>query len=51
MRLHATLNSPDGVTRTLRALTERLAELEIQISPQTQKTAHDLLVKLEARQR
>jgi DNA-binding SARP family transcriptional activator len=40
MRLHAALNSADGVTRTLRTLTERLAEL-----------ATDLLATLEARRR
>jgi DNA-binding SARP family transcriptional activator len=51
MRLHATLNSPDGVTRTLRTLTERLTELEIEVSPQTQQVATDLLAKLEARRR
>ncbi len=51
MRLHATLNSADGVTRTLRTLTERLAELEIDVSPHTQQVATDLLAKLEARRR
>ena len=51
MHLHATLNSPDGLTRTLHALTQRLAELEIPLSPATQQTAHDLLAKLQARQR
>ena len=51
MRLHATLNSADGVARTLRTLTERLAELEIEVSPQTQQVATDLLAKLEARRR
>jgi len=51
MRLHAALNSADGVTRTLRTLTERLAELEIDVSPQTQQVATDLLATLEARRR
>ncbi len=51
MRLHAALNSADGVARTLRTLTERLAELEIEVSPQTQQVATDLLAKLEARRR
>ncbi len=51
MRLHAALNSTDGVTRTLRTLTQRLAELEIDVSPQTQQVATDLLAKLEARRR
>ena len=51
MRLHTTLNSADGVTRTLRTLTERLAELEIDASPQTQQIATDLLAKLQARRR
>jgi DNA-binding SARP family transcriptional activator len=51
MRLHAALNSADGITRALRTLTQRLAELEIDVSPQTQQIATDLLAKLEARRR
>jgi DNA-binding SARP family transcriptional activator len=51
MRLHAALNSADGVARTLRTLTERLTELEIDVSPQTQQVATDLLAAIEARRR
>jgi len=51
IRLHAALNSADGITCTLRTLTERLAELEIDASPQTQQIATDLLAKLQARRR
>ncbi|WP_204012827.1 BTAD domain-containing putative transcriptional regulator [Virgisporangium aurantiacum] len=51
MQLHATLNSADGVVRTLRALTQRLADLEIEVSPQTQQIATELLAKLDARRR
>jgi DNA-binding SARP family transcriptional activator len=51
MRLHAALNSADGITRTLRTLTERLADLEVDVSPQTQQVATDLLAKLDARRR
>src|SRR5439155_7824531 len=41
MRIHARLASADGVRRPLRALTERLADLEVRISPQTQQLAAD----------
>jgi DNA-binding SARP family transcriptional activator len=51
IRLHAALNSADGITRTLRTLTQRLAELEIDVTPQTQQVATDLLAKLETRRR
>ena len=51
MRLHATLNNADGITRTLRTLTERLADLEVDVPPQTQQVATDLLAALEARRR
>lgn len=49
MHLHAKLNNADGITRTLRALTERLAELEIRPSPATQQTATNLQAKIDAR--
>ena len=51
MMLHAKLGSIDGVRRTLRALAERLAELDVRVSPQTQQTASDLVYRLDARQR
>jgi predicted ABC-type transport system involved in lysophospholipase L1 biosynthesis ATPase subunit len=51
MRLHARLGSPDGVRRTLRTLTERLAELEVRASPQTEQIATELLERLGLRER
>ena len=51
MVLHAKLGSLDGVRRTLRALSERLTELEVRVSPQTQQVASDLVSQLNARQR
>jgi DNA-binding SARP family transcriptional activator len=51
MRLHAALASTDGIRRTLRALSERLAELEIRVSAQTQQVATDLIRRVEARRR
>ncbi|MEV4199330.1 BTAD domain-containing putative transcriptional regulator [Micromonospora globbae] len=51
MRLHARLASPDGVRRTLRTLTERLSELEVRISPQTQQVAAELIERLGTRER
>ena len=51
MRLHARLASPDGVRRTLRTLTERLSELEVRTSPQTQQLASKLIEQLTIRQR
>jgi DNA-binding SARP family transcriptional activator len=51
MRLHAKLGSTDGVRRTLRALSERLTELEIRVSPQTQQLATELITRLDARHR
>ncbi len=51
MRLHAALASPDGVRRTLRTLTQRLGELEVHVSPQTQHVATDLLGILNVRTR
>jgi DNA-binding SARP family transcriptional activator len=51
MHLYARLGSPDGVRRTLRTLTERLAELDVSISPQTQHLAADLVERLNLRQR
>jgi DNA-binding SARP family transcriptional activator len=51
MRLHAILNNPDGVHRTLRAITERLAQLDTAVSAQTGKLAAELLTQLGARRR
>ena len=51
MRLHAKLGSTDGIRRTLRALAERLTELEIRTSPQTQQIATDLINRVDARHR
>jgi DNA-binding SARP family transcriptional activator len=51
MRLHARLASPDGVRRTLRTLSERLSELEVRISPQTQQVASELIEHLGIRER
>ncbi len=51
MRLHALGHNADGIRRTLGALRERLAQLDIDISPQTQQHAADLLAKLDARHR
>jgi DNA-binding SARP family transcriptional activator len=51
MRLHARLGSSDGVRRTLRTLSERLAELEVQMSTQTQQVAAEVLERLDIRQR
>jgi DNA-binding SARP family transcriptional activator len=51
MRLHARLASPDGVRRTLRTLTERLSELEVRVSPQTQQVAAELIERLGIRER
>jgi DNA-binding SARP family transcriptional activator len=51
MRLHAALNHPDGVHRALRAITERLAQLDDNVSAQTRRLAADLLTKLDARRR
>jgi DNA-binding SARP family transcriptional activator len=51
MRLHAKLGSTDGIRRTLRALSERLTELEIRVSPLTQQIATDLINRVDARHR
>ncbi|MEJ3742842.1 hypothetical protein WEI85_06105 [Actinomycetes bacterium KLBMP 9797] len=51
MRLHGRLASPDGIRRTLRALAERLAELELQVSPHTQQVATELVERLGIRER
>jgi DNA-binding SARP family transcriptional activator len=51
MRLYAALNNADGVHRTFRAITERLAQLDIAVSSETQQTAADLLAQLEVRRR
>ena len=51
MRLHATLNNPDGVHRSLRAITERLAHLDDHVSAHTRQVAADLLTRLDARRR
>jgi DNA-binding SARP family transcriptional activator len=51
MRLHARLASPDGVRRTLRTLTERLSELEVRVSPQTQQVAAERIERLGIRER
>jgi DNA-binding SARP family transcriptional activator len=51
MHLHARLANPDGIRRTLRALSERLTELEIRVTPQTQQIATDLLHRLDLQQR
>lgn len=51
MRLHATLSNPDGVHRSLRVATERLAQLDEHVSAQTRQLAADLLTKLDARRR
>jgi DNA-binding SARP family transcriptional activator len=51
MRLHATLESAEGVRHTMRTLAERLGQLEVPPSPQTQALAADLLTKLDARNR
>ena len=51
IRLHARLASPDGIRRTLRTITERLAELDIPVSPATQQIAADQLDRLQTRDR
>ena len=51
MQLHASLGSADGVRRTLAAITERLAHLDIEVASETQRTAADLLGELDARRR
>jgi hypothetical protein len=51
MRLYAKLGSTDGIRRTLRALSERLTELEIRVSPPTQQLATDLISRVDARRR
>jgi DNA-binding SARP family transcriptional activator len=51
MLLHAKLGSLDGIRRTLRALSERLAELGVRVSPQTHQVATDLAARLNAGQR
>jgi DNA-binding SARP family transcriptional activator len=51
MLLHARLASPDGVRRTLRTLTERLNELEVGVTPQTQQIATEILQRLGTRER
>jgi uncharacterized coiled-coil protein SlyX len=51
MHLHARLANSDGVRRTLRALSERLAELEIRVTPQTQQIATELLDRIAMRNR
>jgi DNA-binding SARP family transcriptional activator len=51
MRLHALLGNTEGIRRTLRALSERLTELEIRVSPQTQQVATDLIGRVDARRR
>jgi DNA-binding SARP family transcriptional activator/nucleoid-associated protein YgaU len=51
MRLHAKLDSADGIRRALRALSERLTELEIRVSPQTQQIATELINRVDARHR
>ena len=51
IRLHARLASPDGIRRTLRTLTERLTELEIRVSPQTQQIATEALERHDIRER
>jgi DNA-binding SARP family transcriptional activator len=51
MRLHAALRSTEGVRHTMRTLAERLGQLEVPPSPQTQDLAADLLAKIDARNR
>jgi DNA-binding SARP family transcriptional activator len=51
MRLHARLGNTEGIRRTLRALSERLTELEIRVSPKTQQVATDLIGRVDARRR
>jgi DNA-binding SARP family transcriptional activator len=51
MRLHAATDNPDGVRRSLRALTQRLSELDITPTPQTQQIATELLAQIQARTR
>jgi DNA-binding SARP family transcriptional activator len=51
MHLHAKIGSADGIRRTLRALSERLTELEIRVSPETQLIATDLISRIDARRR
>jgi DNA-binding SARP family transcriptional activator len=51
MQLHTALNNADGVHRTLRAITERLAQLDIGVSSQTGQVAAELLAQLDARHR
>ena len=51
MRLHARLASRDGIRRTMRTLSERLTELEVRVSPQTQQIATELLERLDIRER
>jgi DNA-binding SARP family transcriptional activator/nucleoid-associated protein YgaU len=51
MQLHASLGSADGVRRTLAAITERLAQLDVEVTSETRRAAADLLDQLEARRR
>ena len=51
MHLHAALHSADGVHRALRAITEHLAQVDIEPSPETTRLAAELLTKLDARRR
>ena len=51
MHRYAAVGNSDGIRRTLRALAQRLSELELQPSPQIQRTAAELLAKLDARLR
>jgi DNA-binding SARP family transcriptional activator len=48
MRLQAALNNEEGVRRTLVAITERLAQLDIEVSNETRQVAAELLRRLEA---
>jgi DNA-binding SARP family transcriptional activator len=51
MHRYARLGNGDGIRRTLRALAQRLSELEVQPSPQTQRIATELIARLDARTR
>jgi DNA-binding SARP family transcriptional activator len=51
MQLHASLGNHEGVRRTLTAITERLAQLDVELSPETQRVAAELLDQLDARRR
>jgi hypothetical protein len=51
MHRYAAMGNSDGIRRTLRALLQRLSELELQPSAQSQRTAAELLAKLDARTR